>query len=153
MGSLFIYIYIIYIYLLPDKRREKKMKTYNLRGKISNQLPVVVITDDLTVSVNNRVDNMLLVRKYINDKQKEIAEADIKRAAGEEAPDIEETELMYGTLNLLVGKSNSEKVRELNLPIPEFKMVYTAIMAAAQGKDPETLDLEEDGEEKPGFQK
>ena len=129
------------------------MKTYNLRGKISNQLPVVVITDDLTVSVNNRVDNMLLVRKYINDKQKEIAEADIKRAAGEEAPDIEETELMYGTLNLLVGKSNSEKVRELNLPIPEFKMVYTAIMAAAQGKDPETLDLEEDEEEKPGFQK
>lgn len=122
-------------------------KVYNLSGRISNQLPVVVVTDEVTLTVNNRVDNMLLVRKYINDKQKLMAENNIKASNGEEVEEIDEVNLMFGTLDLLVGKKNSAALKELNLPITEFKDVYSVVMAAAQGTDPDDVDFGDEKEE------
>lgn len=117
-------------------------KVYNLSGKVTNQLPIITITDDVTLTVNNRVDNMLLVRKYVSDKQKEITATSEAKARGEEVNEIEETDLMFGTLQLMVGKKSAEALKELNLPLPEFKVVYETVMAAAQGVDPEGAEFQ-----------
>ena len=47
-------------------------KMYDISTKISNQLPTVRLNDELIFSVNNRKDNMLLVKKYVEDTEKKM---------------------------------------------------------------------------------
>ena len=96
-------------------------KMYDISTKISNQLPTVRLNDELIFSVNNRKDNMLLVKKYVEDTEKKAQQ-----------------------VQLLIGAKATEALNELNLPLPEYKMVYQTIMGAAQGVDPEKLFQDKD---------
>lgn len=94
-------------------------KVIDISMKITNQLPMIRITDDLTVTVNNRKNNILCIQ------------AMAKEAEGKE--DKDEMAFMIKGLEMLVGKDASDKIEEMNLPLPEYKEVYNAIMQVAMG--------------------
>lgn len=114
-------------------------KMYDISTKISNQLPTVRLNDELIFSVNNRKDNMLLVKKYVEDTEKKAQQVQEAIERGEDVEPVEEFAAMDGALKLLIGAKATEALNELNLPLPEYKMVYQTIMGAAQGVDPEKL--------------
>lgn len=104
-------------------------KFYDISGKISNSLPTVKISDDVVVTVNNRKSNMLLVKKRVD----EISKRD----------DLDEGEAMTEVLKQLVGEKSAAAIEELDLPLPEYKEVYQAIMAAASGRELEDATFQE----------
>lgn len=94
-------------------------KVIDISMKITNQLPMIRIIDDLTVTVNNRKNNILCIQTMA------------KEAEGKE--DKDEMAFMIKGLEMLVGKDASDKIEEMDLPLPEYKEVYNAIMQVAMG--------------------
>lgn len=111
-------------------------KIYDISMHITNELPRLCITNDLIVTVNNRKSTILLVQAMINETENKATAGDL--------PEEENTEyaMMDKALKLLIGKNATEKIDELDLPLPEYKQVYNAIMALAIGEDPEKFDME-----------
>lgn len=108
-------------------------KIYDISMYITNELPKVVITDELMVTVNNRKSAVLNVQTMIMEQE--------RKSASGELSEEEDTEyaIMEKALKLLVGEKSAKAIDELDLPIPEYKKVYETIMAAATGADPESL--------------
>lgn len=94
-------------------------KVIDISMKITNQLPMIRITDDLTVTVNNRKNNILCVQ------------AMAKGIEGKE--DVDELTFIVKALEMLVGKDAADKIEKIDLPIPEYKEVYNTIMQVASG--------------------
>ena len=86
--------------------------------KITNQLPKVIITDELMVTVNNRKNNILNIQAMAQEFEKK-----------------KEDEMAFMTkgLEMLVGASATAKIEEMDLPLPEYKMLYETIMGVATG--------------------
>lgn len=108
-------------------------KIYDISMYITNELPKVVITDELMVTVNNRKSAVLNVQTMIMEQE--------RKSASGELSEEEDTEyaIMEKALKLLVGEKSAKAIDELDLPIPEYKKVYETIMVAATGADPESL--------------
>ncbi|MDE6210076.1 MAG: hypothetical protein K2M73_10460 [Lachnospiraceae bacterium] len=104
-------------------------KLYDISAKITNELPTMRITDEIIVTVNNRKNNILGIQAMVKESEKKTKES------GE---DLEEMELMNKALKLLVGEKKTEEINDLDLPINEYKYVYTSIMKLAQGIEPDT---------------
>lgn len=107
---------------------------YDISAKITNELPKLTITQDLTVTVNNRkstVLNIQAMQKQMENKAKEAAKN------GEE---YEEDSMMFMTKSLeqLIGAKNVKEIEEMDLPLPEYKEVFQAIMSIATGTYGET---------------
>ena len=83
--------------------------------KITNQLPKVIITDELMVTVNNRKNNIQAMAQEFEKKKKD------------------EMAFMTKGLEMLVGASATAKIEEMDLPLPEYKMLYETIMGVATG--------------------
>jgi hypothetical protein len=88
--------------------------------KITNNLPMIKITDELTVTVNNRksvVLNMQALAKELENKKDEKSQL----------------EFMNKAMCMLIGKKNTQELENLDLPMPEYRVVYEAIMDIATG--------------------
>lgn len=88
--------------------------------KITNTLPVLKITDELTVTINNRksvVLNLQAMAKQLEEERDE------------------QTQLVFmnKALNMLIGEKNTHAVDDMDLPMPEYRIIYETIMDIAAG--------------------
>lgn len=97
----------------------------DISAKITNQLPIVKITDTLTVTVNNRKSTILNMQAMVQEAQKKS-----EKNKGE----YDEMAFMNKALSMLIGGKNVEAIEELDLPMPEYKEVYQSIMQVATGE-------------------
>lgn len=100
----------------------------DISSKITNALPIVKITDDIVVTVNNRKSTVLNLQLMIKEQEE-------KAKKEETSPD--EFTFMEKALIMLIGKKSVDAINKIDLPIPEYKAVYNAIMAAASGQTQE----------------
>lgn len=94
-------------------------KVIDISMKITNQLPVIRITDDIMVTVNNRKSTILNIQAMAKE--------------AENKKDTDDMAFMIKGLEMLIGKDASDKIEALDLPIPEYKEMYNAIMQVAMG--------------------
>lgn len=107
---------------------------YDISAKITNELPKLTITDQLTVTINNRkssVLNIQAMQRKLEIKAKEAADK------GEEYEDDSIT-FMTKSLEQLIGVKNTKEFEKMDLPLSEYKEVYQAIMSIAMGTYGET---------------
>lgn len=100
----------------------------DISARITNALPVVKITDDIIVTVNNRKSVILNMQLLVKEMEK-------KSKKNEEGYD--EIAFMEKVLTMLIGKKSVDAVNDLDLPYPEYQAIYEAIMGAATGKTQE----------------
>lgn len=113
-------------------------KIYDISAKITNEAPVLRITDEIICTVNNRKQTMLNVRAYASEVERK--QKELETEGREEEAESLQNEFINMALKMLVGEKNATAIEELDLPLPEYQAVYHAVMAVASGKDP----LEED---------
>lgn len=101
----------------------------DISSKITNQLPIVKITDDIVATVNNRKSVILNMQLMIKEQEKKSKESD-----GE----YDEMAFMDKVLDMLTSPKIVKAINELDLPLPEYKIVYETIMNAATGAGGET---------------
>lgn len=99
----------------------------DISSKITNALPIVKITDDIVVTVNNRKSTVLNIQLMIKEQEKKVKE-------GEGA---DEFTFMEKALIMIIGKKSVDSINKMDLPVPEYKIVYNAVMAAASGQSQE----------------
>lgn len=107
---------------------------YDISAKITNELPKLTITDQLTVTINNRkssVLNIQAMQRRLENKAKEAAEK------GEEYED-DSMVFMTKSLEQLIGVKNTKEIDKMDLPLPEYKEVFQTIMSIATGTYGET---------------
>jgi hypothetical protein len=97
-------------------------KVIDISMKITNQLPMIRITEDLVVTVNNRKNNILCVQAMASEAEKKVNE-DGDNSIG----------FMVKALEMLVGKEAADKIEDMDLPLPEYKEMYNTIMSVATG--------------------
>lgn len=100
----------------------------DISSKITNELPMIKISDDLVVTVNNRKSVILNIQAMVQENEK-------KAAKGKETDDME---FMTKALSMLIGQKNVDAIEEMDLPIPEYKEVFQTIMSVATGTYGET---------------
>lgn len=94
-------------------------KVIDISMKITNQLPMIRITEDLVVTVNNRKNTILNIQAMAQEAESKENKDDMA--------------FMIKGLEMLVGKDASDKIEALDLPIPEYKEMYNTIMQVAMG--------------------
>ena len=82
-------------------------KVIDISMKITNQLPMIRITEDLVVTVNNRKSTILNIQAMAQEAENKENKDDMA--------------FMIKGLEMLVGKDASDKIEALDLPIPEYK--------------------------------
>ena len=87
-------------------------KIIDISSKITNELPVVKITDEIMVTVNNRRSTILNVQAMSKELERKTA-------------DDEYDEIAF--MNKVL------EINDLDLPFPEYKEVYETIFNAATG--------------------
>lgn len=108
-------------------------KIYDISSYITNELPKMMISDDIVVTINNRKSVILNVQAMIMEFEKKASEQNVDPAEAD-------IKMMEKTLQMLIGESNAKKIEDLDLPLPEYKKIFETIMAAAQGIDPDELN-------------
>lgn len=97
----------------------------DISSKITNQLPIVKITDDIVATVNNRKSTILNMQLLVKEQEKKAKESD---------DEYDELAFMDKILSMLTSPKTVKAINELDLPLPEYKIVYEAIMNAATGQ-------------------
>lgn len=100
----------------------------DISAKITNQLPVIKITDDIVVTVNNRHKTVLNVQAMIQETERKVTK-------GEE---VKEDDFMADVMKILIGEKNTNAILEMNLPLPEHRLIYDTILNVATGSNGET---------------
>lgn len=95
-------------------------KIIDISMKITNQLPMLRVTDDIIVTINNRKSTILNIQAMAKEVEKK-------------KDDVEDMAFMTKGLEMLIGKDATDKIEALDLPIPEYKEMYNAIMSIAVG--------------------
>lgn len=109
-------------------------KIYDISAKITNELPKLSITQDLTVTVNNRKQTVLNVRAYASEIDRKMEKLNEEGNPAE--AEMLQNEFIANSLKMLIGEKNAEEIEKLDLPFPEYQSVYQAVMTVAQGNDP-----------------
>lgn len=102
----------------------------DISRKITNELPVIKISENLIVSVNNRKSNVLAVQAMI-------AESGNAKKSGKEADDFK---FMDTVLRTLTNAKTVDEINSLDLPLPEYKTIFNAVMAACSGQSLEEFE-------------
>jgi len=102
-------------------------KIYDISMKITNELPTLKITDDLIVTINNKAKTVLNVQAMIQENE-------IKNESERDS----EYDLMNKALKLIVGQKKQKEIEALDLPLPEYKVVFDTIMEITLGTYGET---------------
>ena len=100
----------------------------DISSRITNELPLVKISDDLTITVNNRKNTILNVQAMVAEFEKK----------AKEDPELNEVVMIGKAIEMLAGAKSAKAIEDL--PMPEYKVVYHAIMAAATGTRLEDVD-------------
>lgn len=108
-------------------------KIYDISMYITNELPKIVITDDIMVTVNNRKSTVLNTQAMVTEFEKKAKEKEMEPVDAERA-------MMEKSLQMLVGESGAKKIEDLDLPLPEYRKIYETVMAAAQGIEPDKIN-------------
>lgn len=95
-------------------------KVIDISMKITNQLPMIRITDDLVVTVNNRKNTILKVQAMAAESEKK-------------KDNNNEVKFITKALEMLIGKEAADNIEAMDLPLPEYKEMYNAIMSVAAG--------------------
>lgn len=103
----------------------------DITGRITNELPIVRVTDNLVITVNNRKNTIMNMQAMISETQRKAAEND---------GTFDELKMMRVIMDMLIGKKAADEVEALDLPFPEYKLVYQAVMAAATGNSMEDVE-------------
>lgn len=103
----------------------------DITGRITNELPIVRVTDNLVITVNNRKNTIMNMQAMISEAQRKAAEMD---------GTFDELKMMRASMDMLAGKKAADEVEALDLPFPEYKLVYQAMMAAATGNSMEDVE-------------
>lgn len=100
-------------------------KIIDISSRITNQEPVVKITEDIIVTVNNRKQTVLNIQAMMREYERKV-----------ENNEEEYNELIFidKAMQMLVGATNAEKIEKLNLPAPEYKLVFSTIMETVNGE-------------------
>lgn len=93
----------------------------DISSKITNVLPVVKISEDIVVTVNNKKSNILNIKAKTEEMQ--------RKGEGE----YDEMKFMSELLAMLIGQKNADAIEEMDLPLPEYKELYESIMNVATG--------------------
>lgn len=93
----------------------------DISSKITNVLPVVKISEDIVVTVNNRKSTILNIKAKTEEMQ--------RKCEGE----YDEMKFMSELLAMLIGQKNADAIEEMDLPLPEYKELYESIMNVATG--------------------
>lgn len=101
----------------------------DITKKITNELPMVKITDELVVTVNNRKNTIMSLQAMVEEEERK----------SKEAGTFNELDMIRKSMVVLVGAKAADEVESLNLPLPEYKTVYQAVMAAATGASMEEV--------------
>jgi hypothetical protein len=101
----------------------------DITKRITNELPMVKITDDIVVTVNNRKNTILNMQAMVQEVQKKSKDGT-----------FDEVGLMTKSLEMLIGAKATKEVEDMDLPLPEYKVVYQAVMAAATGSTLEEVE-------------
>ena len=104
------------------------MAIYDISKKITNELPMIKISDDLVVTVNNRKSVVLNIQAMVLENEK----------LEQKGKQIDEMEFMTKALGMLIGQKNVETIETMDLPLPEYKEVFQTIMSVATGMYGET---------------
>lgn len=107
---------------------------YDISMKITNELPKLTITEQLTVTINNRKSTVLNIQAMQMQLEKKAKEAAEK---GEEYED-DSMNFMTKALEQLIGIKNVKEIEGMDLPLPEYKVVFQSIMSIATGTYEET---------------
>lgn len=91
----------------------------DISKKITNELPVVKITEELVVTVNNRKSVVLNIQAMIEETQRTGKEEDIA--------------LMVKAMEMLIGKKHTDEIEKMDLPLTEYTMIFETIMDVATG--------------------
>lgn len=94
----------------------------DISSKITNELPVVKITDDIIVTVNNRKKNILTVQALAKEEERKHKD-----------DGYDEMAFIEKAVGMLVSAKHAKMIEELDLPLPEYKEVYNTIMSVAAG--------------------
>ena len=86
-------------------------RVIDISMKITNQLPMIRITEDITVTVNNRKSTILNIQAMAQEAENKENKDDMA--------------FMIKGLEMLVGKDASDKIEALDLPVPEYKGTRT----------------------------
>lgn len=100
-------------------------KIIDISGKITNELPMMKITNDILVTVNNRKSVILNIQAMALEVE--------KKAKNSKDSTYDQLAFMQKALGMLVGEKNAKAIDALDLPMPEFTEVYQSIMAVASG--------------------
>jgi hypothetical protein len=103
----------------------------DISGKITNQLPIVKISDDIVVTVNNRKSTILNMQVMIKESEKK---------SKKNNDEYDELSFMEKVLAMLIGQKSVDAINEMDLPLPEYKAVYQGIMGAATGQTQDEME-------------
>lgn len=111
----------------------------DISSKITNQLPIVKITEDIVATVNNRKSTILNMQLLVKEQERKAKERAKKQSKSGEVVEEEYDELAFmdKILNMLISAKTTKEINELDLPFPEYKVLYGAIMNAATGQKEE----------------
>lgn len=91
----------------------------DISKKITNELPVVKITEDIVVTVNNRKSVVLNIQAMVEEVQRSGKEEDIA--------------FITKAMEMLVGQKKADEIEALDLPLPQYNMIFETIMDVATG--------------------
>lgn len=91
----------------------------DISKKITNELPVVKITEDIVVTVNNRKSTVLNVMAFMDEMEKKGNSDDVSS--------------MEKVLDMLIGKKNADAIEALDLPLSQYTLVVETVMNVATG--------------------
>ncbi len=109
----------------------------DISARITNQLPVVKITDEIIVTVNNRKSTIMSMQLLSKEQERKAKERSDENDGKEE---FDELSFMSKILSMLIGQKNVDAIEKLDLPLPEYKIIYQCIMAAATGQSQEEVE-------------
>lgn len=92
----------------------------DISKKITNELPVVKITEELVVTVNNRKSVVLNIQALIEEMERK----------GKK----EDAAFMAKVLEMLIGKKHADEVEKMDLPLNEYTLLFETIMDVATGE-------------------
>jgi hypothetical protein len=110
----------------------------DISARITNELPIVKITDDIVATVNNRKSTILNMQLMI--KEQEIKSKRAAQENGDQKEEYDEIAFMDKILSMLISPKSVEAINKMDLPLPEYKIVYQGIMAAATGQSQEEIE-------------
>ncbi|MGN0480351.1 MAG: hypothetical protein ACI4EV_02135 [Lachnospiraceae bacterium] len=94
----------------------------DISSKITNELPVVKITDDIIVTVNNRKNNVITIQALAKEEERKSKE-----------DGYDEMAFIEKAMGMLVSPKHAKMIEDMDLPLPQYKEVFNTIMSVAAG--------------------